>query len=363
MFNRYRVINALYRTFIRPGAFLLDAETVHNRATKLGERLARYPKLLAALNYQNPRLTKKVLGVEFANPIGLAAGFDYNGRLAQTMSLVGFGFNTVGTVTAHSYAGNPHPRLKRLIKSRSILVNKGFKSDGAVKVATRLDRKKLGGRTIGISVGSSNIPSVDTVESAIADYLTTFEVFRNRPYVKYFELNISCPNTALTEPFTDPKNFQRLARAVAELKLNQPIFVKMPNELAERNGFALIDRALEHNLKGFIFGNLVKDRNNPQFDQTEITAVSNLKGHFSGQPTQANVLARLLSAHRRYGHQIALVGCGGTFNAADAEAKFAAGADLVQLITGLIFTGPALASEINNRLAQSFKHIPEKSLF
>lgn len=351
MFNRFQAINTLYRSFIKPGAFLLDAEKVHDRVTGWGERLGRHPKLLAPLNYQNPGLTKKVLGIEFANPIGLAAGFDYNGHLAQTMGLVGFGFNTVGTVTAQPYAGNSRPRLKRLIKSQSILVNKGFKTDGALKVATRLDRQRLNGHTIGISVGSSNLPSINTLDRAIADYQTTIEVFRNRPYVSYFELNISCPNTALAEPFTASTNFRLLARAVADLKLKQPVLVKMPNELADTVCFELIDQALDYGIKGFIFGNLVKERQNPQFDPAEIAAVQDLKGHFSGQPTQANVIAKLQSARRRYGTKIALVGCGGTFNTYDARVKLEAGADLVQLITGLIFTGPALASEINRDLA------------
>ncbi len=145
-----------------------------------------------------------MLGIKFSNPIGLSAGFDYDGHMAKVMKYVGFGFNTVGTVTARPWAGNSPPRLARLPKSRSLLVNKGFKNEGAEKIAQRLDKKDLTGHTVGISVGS--------VTDNIDDYLFVFNVFRDKKYVSYFELNISCPNIAVKI------NFRELVKAVASLK-------------------------------------------------------------------------------------------------------------------------------------------------
>lgn len=347
-----RATAILYQYFLKPILFCFDPEWVHNLFTRVGESLESQPKLVSSLfAYKSPTLHKTVLGVDFSNPIGLAAGFDYDGHMAQVMSSVGFGFNTVGTVTACAYSGNPGPRLARLPKSRSLLVNKGFKSEGARAVRARLDRKNLSRSTVGISVGSSNIPKIDTINKAIDDYLTTLRLFRSRPYVKYFELNISCPNIRLKDTFTSSASFTKLCSAVANLKLTQPIFVKMPNEISPKDSDQLVAIALKHNIHGFIFSNLVKDRSNPAFNQAELTRVSHMAGNFSGRPAYNN--SNMLIAHTRqqFGNQVAIIGCGGVFNARDAQAKLDAGADLVQLITGVIFQGPQLIGQINKTLS------------
>ena len=178
----------------------------------------------AALCYKNNALNRTVKGIAFENPIGLAAGFDYNGKL------VGFGFNTVGTVTARQYEGNKPPRLIRLPKSKSILVNKGFKNEGIHKIAERLNNNVLENTNFGVSVGSSNVTEVDSVKKAIDDYLESFSVLEKIKYVKYYELNISCPNTKMAESFVNEKNFTELLDAIKHLNLKRPIFIKMPNE-------------------------------------------------------------------------------------------------------------------------------------
>lgn len=343
----------LYRHVAKPLLFLFDPEFDHDLMTRLGEALENHRWLVhGLLGYKHPRLAKNVLGINFANPVGLAAGFDYDGHLAQVMQHIGFGFNTVGTVTALPYAGNARPQLGRLPLSQSLLVNKGFKSSGAVAIRRRLDQKKLTGHIIGISVGSSNLPGINSVAKAITDYLTTFELFQNRQYVKYFELNISCPNIRLRGAFTDPVNFAKLCTAIARLKLAQPIFVKMPNEISFADSDHLITIAIEHGIRGFIFSNLVKDRSNPAFDPQEIAQVSNLPGNFSGKPTFANSLKLIEHTRKKFGHDIAIIGTGGIFTSDDARAKLNAGADLVQLITGMIFEGPQLIGQINRDLAQ-----------
>jgi len=348
-----KTIGVLYRNLIKPALFQFDAEFVHNMVTQIGEGLEDQKWLLRFLLSRGGKTIKKnILGLEFENPVGLAAGFDYNGHLAKVMKHVGFGFNTVGTVTAQKYAGNKLPRLARLTQSKSLLVNKGFKSDGAETVAKRLDEKKIEGHLIGISVGSSNVPNVNTINKAIDDYLVTFRIFKDKPYVKYFELNISCPNAAMSESFSNPKNFKELAKAATSCGITQPIFVKMPSEIDFDESDALVRLAIENGVRGFIFSNLVKDRNNRAFNKKEIARFKNVKGNFSGKPTAEN--SKRLIRHTRgvFGNNVVIVGCGGIFSADDARERLSAGADLIQLITGMIYEGPQLIGEINERIAQ-----------
>ena len=344
-------LESSYQNLFKPLAFRIDAELVHNRITDFGELLENQDHLLSWLfAYKNPKLKKKVLGIAFDNPVGLAAGFDYDGHMARVLKHVGLGFNTVGTVTAKPYEGNPGPRLARLPKSKALLVNKGFKSEGARAVAKRLDSKNLKGCVVGISVGSSNIPEVDSIPKAIADYVFTFTVFKNKPYVKYFELNISCPNTLMTESFTNPKNFQKLVRAVKKLNIKKPIFVKMPNEISLRASDALVDAALKSKINGFIFSNLVKDRKNKGLVKSEIKEIAHLKGNFSGKPTEENSEKLIRHTRKKYGDRVVIIGLGGIFTANDARRKLDAGADLVQLITGMIYQGPQLIGQICEKL-------------
>lgn len=345
----------LYKSIFKPLVFHVDAELVHDSITKMGENLENQQRFLSWLfAFHDPALKKKVLGIEFENPIGLSAGFDYDGHLAQVLKYVGFGFNTVGTVTARPYGGNPKPRLVRLPKSKSILVNKGFKSEGAIAVANRLDKKNLQGHTIGVSIGSTNNPEVNTIQKAIDDYLFSFDVFKNKKYIKYFEINISCPNTGMTESFTEPTNFRDLLKAVTSLNVTKPIFIKMPNEIDTQISDSIVKTALNHEVRGFIFSNLAKDRRNKALDRSEYLNIANLKGNLSGKPTEKGANSLLSHTRQKFGENVALVGCGGVFNTQDVLEKFSAGADLVQLITGIIFEGPQLIGQMCQSIASRY---------
>lgn len=313
------MIRFLYQTIFKPIAFRMDAEFVHNRITNLGEFLENYPKLVSILAYKNKNLRRKIAGIDFENPIGLAAGFDYDGHLAQVLKYVGFGFNTVGTITAKPHPGNKSPRLGRLPESKALWVNKGFKSEGAEAVAKRLDSKNLKDHVIGISVGSIN--------AEIDDFLFSLDIFKNKSYASYFEINISCPNFEKGEKFQDPDNFKELIKQINTLKIKQPIFIKMPNGKEHDD---LIKQALDLGVTGFIFSNLLKST----------------KGNVSGKPTFAGSNGLITHTRQKFGKDFVIIGCGGVFSAKDAQEKFTAGADLVQLITGMIFEGPQLIGEI-----------------
>lgn len=353
---KQKVLRTIYQRAAKPIFFTQDPEAVHDFISDTAKILGnhQFTKLLtsAFLNYQNDKLNQNILGINFANPVGLSAGFDYNGHMAEILPEVGFGFNTIGTVTAKYYEGNVKPRLARLVKSKALLVNKGFKSDGADTVYKSLAHKNLTNGNIGISIGSTNIPEIDTVEKAIEDYLYTFEKFKTENYVKYFELNISCPNTTLTEGFGNKKNLESLLKELDKQKIKKPIFIKMANEIGLNKTDQLIHIALQHKIDGFIFSNLVKDRKNKYLDKNEIKKIKSLKGNFSGPPTAENSLKLISHAYKEYGRETVIIGCGGVFSAQGAYEKIKHGASLVQLITGLIYEGPQLIGEINEGLVQ-----------
>lgn len=151
--------------------------------------------------------------------------------------------------------------------------------------------------------------------------------------------------------FQAPPNFEKLVKKVMSLKIKQPIFVKMPNEISIKASDILVTIALKHKITGFIFSNLVKDRTNSAFDKNEIKEVKNLKGNFSGKPTFENSNKLIKHTRQKFGKNIVIIGTGGIFSAKDAKAKMDAGADLVELITGMIFEGPQLIGNICKDLA------------
>lgn len=362
-----KIIRWIYKNILKPIFFSQDAELVHNSISARGELLGKHKITRSItssfLNYKNDKLKQKIYDIEFLNPVGLSAGFDYDGHMAEIFPAVGFGFNTVGTVTAKPYEGNKPPRLKRLPKSQSLLVNKGFKSDGVDKVVERLRNKELTKGVLGVSVGSSNLPEINTIEKAISDYIKTFSKIKDERYIKYFELNISCPNTALTEGFGKRENLNSLLTEIKKLNLNKPLFIKMANELDIDTTDILVKTALDYSIvKGFIFSNLVKNRSNPNFDTDEINSLQNFKGNFSGKPTFENSNKLIHQISKKYGKNTLIIGCGGIFSAHDAYEKIKHGASLVQLITGMIYEGPQLIGEINRDLVRLLENDGYKNI-
>ncbi len=344
------LIGLFYRTVAKPVLFLFDAEAVHDATVAFGAWAGNISVVPALLRYRSSALNQALDGIAFENPVGLAAGFDYNGQLAHVLGNVGFGFHTVGTVTALQYRGNAKPRLGRLPRSKALFVNKGFKSAGARAVRDHLDSLDLSREVIGISVGASNVPDVDGPDRAIADYCETFKTFRDADYVKYFELNISCPNTRMGDPFLGREAFLDLVRAVADTGVRQPIWVKMPSELSWDATRELMDVALGQGMHTFIFSNLAKNRRNAAFDPEELARFRSCKGNFSGKPVQKLSDDLISRSHAEYQGEAVLIGCGGIFCAQDAYEKIRRGAHLVQLITGMIFQGPQLIAQINEEL-------------
>ncbi len=345
------LISSFYKNIAKPILFKIDPEIVHEKMSSLAESLGtkKFTKKIIAkiLVVKDARLNQKIAGINFVNPLGLAAGFDYEAKFTQITPSVGFGFQSIGTISNMPYAGNPRPLLGRLPKSKSLMVNKGFKNLGAIVTAKKLAKLKFA-LPIGVSIGRTNDANLNQKQS-IEDIISAFRIFENsKSQHTYYELNISCPNLFGDVSFYPPQNLEELLTAVDRLKLKRPLFVKMPINNSDREILSMLKVIAKHSPAGVILGNLQKDRKNPLLVKSEVRKFT--VGNFSGKPTfdRSNQLISLVYKH--YKKRFIIIGCGGVFSAEDAYEKIKRGASLVQLITGMIFQGPQLISEINRDL-------------
>src|SRR3989344_1098492 len=353
---RNKINSLFYKEILKKILFHLDPESVHDIFVNFGEVLGSniLTRRITSLqyNYQNKALEQEVMGIKLRNPIGLAAGFDYNGRLTQILPSIGFGLATIGSITYKSYDGNPKPRLKRLPKSLSLIVNKGIKNEGVKKIINCL--KKLSfDIPIGISVAKTNSKETANEKGAIKDYLSSLKLLEKSNLGSYYEINISCPNAFGGEPFTTPKRLQNLLKEIDKLKIKKPTLIKMPIDLETKEIIALCEIAKKHNIQGLIFGNLTKNRDNTIFNKEEISSAG--KGSFSGKPTEKRSNELIKVTYKKYKDRFVIVGCGGIFSAQDAYEKIKLGASFVQMITGMIYNGPNVISEINHGLVYLLK--------
>lgn len=338
-----------YRNFLKPWFFRQDAEAMHEKIIRLGRFLGkakwRRQMVSALFDYQNPCLAQEISGIKFANPIGLAAGFDKDARLLDILPAVGFGFLEVGSITGEKCEGNPKPRLWRLPQARALWVNYGLANEGCEKILPRL---KLYQSTVplGVSIAKTNCQKTAEPGAATADYLKAYHCLAN--VGSYTTLNISCPNAFGGQPFTEPALLDSLLSAIDAAPTRKPVFVKLPPDL----DFARIDGLLEvvnrHKIRGIICSNLTKHAGNLIEDEKSIAP----RGGHSGKPLEP--LANRLIAHvyRQTRGRYVIIGCGGVFSAQDAYKKIRLGASLVQLITGMIYQGPQLLGQINHGLAR-----------
>ena len=354
-------MNYFYSHILKPIFFRLNPEFVHERMTALGIFLGRWKITRTIIRtffrYNHPVLEQDLFGLHFKNPVGLSAGFDYNIQLARIIESVGFSFMSGGTVTFSPYKGNPKPRLARLPKSRSLLVNKGFKSLGVEKVLEQLVFSEEKDFHLGISIGATNSPFVCDPEGQVEDIPKSFRFLMNHPKGKrfsYYELNISCPNVAGSGVLAEPEILDRLLRGIREIIGDRVLFVKFQAEIEWREARELVAIMVRHRVNAITVANLVKKRDNPTFEREEIENINERgwKGNFSGKPVEQFSNELISNIYREFGDQIKIIGVGGIFSAEDAYEKIKRGASLVQLITGMIFKGPQLIGNINKELVE-----------
>ncbi len=348
------IFHELYTRLVKPVFFVIDAEVVHESMTATGELLGKFAAsrwLMSVLfGYSDSSVRSSHDGITFPSPIGLAAGFDYNGRLTQILPSLGFGFHTIGTVTLHPYPGNEGQRLGRMPKSQGLLVNKGLKSWGAAAIARNLEHLVLHIPT-GISIASTN-KLYNSTREQLLDIATSYLIFeKSRAQHVFYEMNISCPNTFGGEPFTTPERLELLLQLLDTLDLSRPVYIKMPIDQEEKISLSLMKVASAHHIAGLIFGNLTKDKTNPAIEESEREIWKQVKGNISGKPTWERSNALLKLAKKHFPDRFTLIGTGGIFSPGDVLKKQEFGAEICQLITGMIFQGPQLIGQINAWLA------------
>lgn len=349
---RNKAMRIFYGNFLKPLFFKFEPETIHDKIILLGRFLStnslskKITELLFL--YSNKMLEQKILGVKFQNPIGLAAGFDKNAKLTEILPSVGFGFTEIGTITGEECAGNPKPRLWRLKKSKSLVVNYGLKNDGCERISDRLKNRKFVIPII-TSIGKTNSKETADTEAGIKDYVKAYQSFTNIGH--FFDINISCPNAFGGTPFFDPQKLNKLLSQIDRIPTKKPVFLKMPADLTDQQLEGILKVVKKHKISGFICSNLTKKRNNKRIIDPMVPE----KGGISGKVVEDLANDLISKIYRKTKGRYIIIGCGGIFSAEDAYKKIKLGASLVQLITGMIFEGPQVISEINQGLVQLLK--------
>src|SRR3989338_7373355 len=260
---RNYIICLKYKWILKPIFFTIDPETIHDWMTVFLHFLGKYAITRKIVyfyfGYSNSMLEQNILGINFKNPVGLAAGFDKNAELTGILPHVGFGFEEAGSITGEPCPGNAKPRLWRLKKSKSLLVYYGLKNDGCEAIAQILQGRKFN-FPLGISIAKTNSPSTVSVEEGINDYAKAYKTFQT--IGDYCTINISCPNAFGGEPFSEPERLSLLLDAINKLPKPKPIFLKMPAELPFSKVDEIIGLARQYKIDGFVCTNLAKDRHN-----------------------------------------------------------------------------------------------------
>lgn len=342
----------LYQKILKPIFFLFEPETMHQFFVWLGEHIACYRPVqkLLTLFYGIPKNTPPVEidGLKFPAPVCLAAGFDYNGKLSHCLSSMGFGGEEVGSVTARSCEGNVPPRLTRLIKSQSILVYKGLRNDGVDNVIKRLKKKKIPESfVLGISIAKTNDYLSVELESGIEDYFYSLKRLVEEDVGDFYTINISCPNVHGGEDFASAKKLDLLLTRLKKISYNRPMYVKLPINKPWEEFQEMLEVVVEHGLQGVVIGNLNKNYDDLS-EPSEKPA--QYRGGVSGQPCQKLSNELIAKTRKLYPESLTIIGCGGVLTPEDALEKIRLGANLVQLVTGMIFNGPHLMKEITQHL-------------
>ena len=349
----------VYRSFLRPLLFSLSPETAHELALQSLVLLqtAAIPSLVSK-HYRNESFGElKRFGLNFPNPVGLAAGFDKDGVALTALSALGFGFIEAGTLTYHAQPGNPKPRLFRLPDDKALINRAGFNNQGAAAFVEHIRRQRPD-CILGVSIGKSKIAPLET---AVEDYLASLEIVF--PVADYIAVNVSSPNTPQLRELQQTDQLASLVKALQnrsrelEVRLNRqsamPLLIKLAPDIHESDLAAIVDTLSSLKVEGIIATNTTISRDNLRTPAAKVESFGS--GGLSGFPlrsTSTRMIAKLYELTKR---KMLLIGVGGVFTAEDAWEKICAGASLVQVYTGFIYEGPGIAKRINDGLLQIMK--------
>jgi len=357
----------IYKHLLRPLLFLKEPEEAHEQTLALLSRLEFLAPLLVPLfSVSDRRLHVEIGPLRFVNPVGLAAGFDKDGKAIGIWPAFGFGFMEIGAVTALAQRGNPKPRLFRLPEDEALINRLGFNNEGAEAIRARLEAvQKDGGRPkipLGVNIGRSKV--VETKDAA-ADFLLTFE--KLYPYGDFFTLNVSSPNTPNLRDLQEKELLENLLEAIQaknrelageEGSKGKPLFVKVDPDM----DFAQLDELLEvlelQKVTAIIATNATA------FLREKLSTRVNEPGGLSGRPLRERATSFIRHIYRATQGRLPIIGVGGIFTAEDAYEKIKAGATAVQILTGFVYEGPCAVKRINRGLLQfierdGFKTISE----
>lgn len=338
----------MYKLFLKPLFFLFPPERAHRLTLVLFNLALAIPILgyfvrkTFQLEHQN--LEREVFGIRFPNPVGLAAGFDKNGKHFRTMAALGFGFIEVGTVTPRPQPGNPLPRLFRLKKDEALINRMGFNNDGVDALVQALQKNRPKNLIIGGNIGKNK----DTPnEHATQDYLICFEKLFD--VVDYFVVNVSSPNTPGLRALQEKEPLTQLLQTLQELNRQKtqpkPILLKIAPDLNNAQLDDIVDIVETTGIAGVIATNTTIRHENLIEPVEHIGA-----GGLSGKPLRQRSTDVIRYLNTQSKGRLTIIGVGGIASAADAIEKLNAGASLVQIYTGLIFEGPLLIKRINQNL-------------
>lgn len=355
-----------YRHGVRPLIFSVlkaDAEMLHHQLMtglewlhRTGDRppaLWLKQRLEHSLCADYPALRQTLWGLTFRNPVGLAAGFDKNGQVAETFASCGFGYAEMGTVTFHAQPGNPRPRMFRLLADQAALNRMGFNNAGAAAMAERLraDRRSPDlAFPLGINLGKSKVTPLD---EAASDYVGSFRLLKD--VGDYFVVNVSSPNTPGLRSLQDVDPLNRILAALQQENTEgKPLLVKIAPDLEWEAIADILTLAQTHQLAGIVATNTTIRRDNLVTTVLPETghAIANEAGGISGAPLRQRATAVIHAIYAQTNGQLPIIGVGGIFTAEDAWEKVIAGASLLQLYTGWIYQGPGMLRDILDGLQQ-----------
>ncbi len=342
----------MYKKIIRPILFQFDPEKIHNftflifKLAKAIPGIGYITRKIFELNH--PVLERELFGIKFPNPIGLAAGLDKDAVAFDMLGYLGFGFVEIGTLTPVGQPGNPKPRAFRLKKDQAIINRMGFNNRGVEQAVKQLKKKKSK-IIIGGNIGKNKLTPN---ENAIDDYSIAFRSLF--PYVDYFAVNISSPNTPNLRELQEKEPLKKLLNTLKSINLEmptqKPILLKIAPDLSNEQLDDIIEIVLETGTSGIIASNTTISRENLSYTENEIEKIG--AGGLSGKPLTKRSTEIIKYIVQKTNSSIPVIGVGGIMSPEDAMEKIEAGASLVQLYTGFIYEGPGLIKKIKQKIIE-----------
>jgi dihydroorotate dehydrogenase len=343
----------MYKTILRPVFFWFSPEAVHYFVAKTLIFFFKIPFTTCLINnllkVDDPRLVREVFGLKFANPVGIAAGFDKQAEMFNELANLGFGFIEIGTITPKGQTGNPKPRLFRLPSDKALINRMGFNNEGVHNAIKNLKKRKTK-VVIGGNIGKNTLtPNVE----ALNDYVFCFEQLFD--YVDYFVVNVSCPNITDLRELQDQESLMKILGKIQQINEAKshpkPVLLKVSPDLNNQQLDEVIEIVKTTKIAGVVATNTTISRQNLRTVASRVEKIAN--GGLSGKPitNRSTEVIRYLSENS--GKVFPIIGVGGIFTAEDAIEKLEAGADLVQVYTGFIYEGPTIARKINKAIIKN----------